>query len=376
MQIVFLNENISGHATVHMNIERALSHTPEVDAEFLHVPSPKLTRRVLGAQVPGLARFDLDLQPLRLQLASAVVARRMLRHRHIERPDALHVYTQNAALLSVDILRTLPTVVTIDSTNALNAFRLPYRSPTRFTARLLPLTQSFERRVYEAATIIVANNRTAFRSLVDDYGVPEDKVRVFPLGITVSPPAARQGLPRSMPRLTFVGASLERKGGRVLLELHQRHLRERCILTLVTREAVELGMYNVEVHNDVTPGNGKLGPILADTDVFVFPSVMDQSPNAVLEAMAAGLPVVALPVAGVPEMVEDGVTGHLVPPGDERALLDAITSLLDDPTAARAMGQRGRQAVLERFDASRTTERLIDALREAVALRAGRSSAS
>jgi starch synthase len=367
VRVVFLNENLGGHATVHVTIERVLRDRSDVVADFVHVPAPRLVRRLVGAPLPGLARLDLDLQPLRLQLAAANVARRLVRRR-LAGADALHVYTQNAGLLSTALMRSLPTVVTVDSTNALNAFRLPYREPTRFTQRTLPITQAFERRVYDAADVIVSNNRAAYASLVEDYGLSEDKLRYFPLG-TVVPASIPQAPARAVPRITFVGASLERKGGRFLLEVHQRHLWNRCVLTLVTREQVSTALRNVEVVHDVTPSNGRLAPILASTDVFVFPTLIDQSPNVVLEAMAYGLPVVASPVGDIPEMVEDGVTGVLVPPQDEAALLRSIVSLLDDPATARSMGERGRRAVLERYDASLTTARLIDVIKEAVCRR-------
>jgi glycosyltransferase involved in cell wall biosynthesis len=85
-------------------------------------------------------------------------------------------------------------------------------------------------------------------------------------------------------------------------------------------------------------------------DVFVFPSIWNELfgiPTA--EAMASGVPVVTSRVAGLPEVVEHGRTGFLVPPGDPSALADAITRLLEDEASRRCMGQAGRQRVLEYF---------------------------
>lgn len=68
-----------------------------------------------------------------------------------------------------------------------------------------------------------------------------------------------------------------------------------------------------------------------------------------LEAMAAGLPVVATRVGGNAEVVEDGVTGRLVPASNAKALADAIVSMIENPAAARAMGEAGRERVMRSF---------------------------
>ncbi len=89
--------------------------------------------------------------------------------------------------------------------------------------------------------------------------------------------------------------------------------------------------------------------ILAALDVFILPSRWEGLPLVVLEAMAAGLPVVATAVGGTPEVVMDGVTGLLVPPRDPDALAQAITRLLRDPDLRRKMGQAGRERVQQHF---------------------------
>jgi len=80
----------------------------------------------------------------------------------------------------------------------------------------------------------------------------------------------------------------------------------------------------------------------AGADVFVLSSRWEGCPNVVLEAMAHGLPVVATAVGGVPELVEHGASGLLVPPAHPRALADAITRLLEDPELCATMGRAGR----------------------------------
>lgn len=86
----------------------------------------------------------------------------------------------------------------------------------------------------------------------------------------------------------------------------------------------------------------------------------DALPTVILEAMAAGVPVVSTPVAGVAEMLDDGAAGLLVPQRDARAMADAIATLLDDPARARTLAERARARVETQFDLRLNTRRLFD----------------
>jgi glycosyltransferase involved in cell wall biosynthesis len=99
--------------------------------------------------------------------------------------------------------------------------------------------------------------------------------------------------------------------------------------------------------------------LLAGCDVFCLPSFAEGLPLVVLEAMAQGKPVVATPVGGTPELVVDGETGVLVPPGDADALARALTELLADAPRAARMGEAGRARVLAEFSAAAMVERVL-----------------
>jgi glycosyltransferase involved in cell wall biosynthesis len=93
----------------------------------------------------------------------------------------------------------------------------------------------------------------------------------------------------------------------------------------------------------------------------------DGIPNVLVEAMAAGAPVVASGVSGIPELVESGVNGLLVPPEDPQALADALLRLHRDPAFAVRMAEAGRATVCARFDGDMLAGRLAELFERAVA---------
>ncbi len=97
--------------------------------------------------------------------------------------------------------------------------------------------------------------------------------------------------------------------------------------------------------------------VLPALDLFVYPSLYEGFGIAIVEAMAAGRPVVASAVGGIPEIVVDRDTGLLVPPGDAAVLAEALATLLASPDQARQMGRRGRERARELFAIQTTVER-------------------
>ena len=96
--------------------------------------------------------------------------------------------------------------------------------------------------------------------------------------------------------------------------------------------------------------------LMCQSALFVRPSSLEGMPLTVLEAMASGLPVVATPVGGTQELVDDGVHGRLVPVGDSEALAKAVIELLDEPSLAKEMGRRGHHLVEEGYSWDRVVE--------------------
>jgi glycosyltransferase involved in cell wall biosynthesis len=165
----------------------------------------------------------------------------------------------------------------------------------------------------------------------------------------------------------FLGRLGARKGVYDLLEAFvvvARHFPESRLrlggdgdLDAVRNRAADLGIADrVDVLGWVS-GEAK-NQELAKADVYALPSYNEGLPMSVLEAMAAGLPVLTCPVGGIPDAVTNGVEGFLVPPGDVPALSSRLQALLADESLRQRMGDTARYRVQTQFSASAAIERV------------------
>lgn len=178
-------------------------------------------------------------------------------------------------------------------------------------------------------------------------------------------------------RLLFVGRLARVKGIAVLLESLVR-LRERhpdLVLRLVG-DGPDLGWLKsqarllcIEDAVEITgyQSQAQVAEHLSEADVFVLPSFAEGVPVVLMEAMASRTPAVASRIAGVPELLEDGVTGFTVQPGDGEGLVAAIAELLEDPEQRREMGEAGRAKVQAEFDSAREARWLLKIMSAAAA---------
>ncbi|MCC6486630.1 MAG: glycosyltransferase [Candidatus Hydrogenedentes bacterium] len=173
--------------------------------------------------------------------------------------------------------------------------------------------------------------------------------------------------------LLFIGRLTAAKGIPILLEsmdlLHKSHPGVHLVLAgdgpdrdWVVSRAAELGLRDcVEVTGFLSPDSVK--ERLLQADVFVMASFAEGVPAVLMEAMASGLPVVATRIAGIPELVEDGVSGFLVPPGDASSLADRMRTLLDNPDLRNRMGAAGRAKIEREFDTRQEVAKIAALLR-------------
>lgn len=181
-------------------------------------------------------------------------------------------------------------------------------------------------------------------------------------------------------RLLFVGRLAAVKGLPVLLEAVARLAKDRPGLMLIVAgdgpdrarleaQARRLGITaNVEFRG--YQSQAQVRELLQKTDVFTMASFAEGVPVVLMEAMAAGVPVVATRIAGVPELVEDGVSGFLVPPGDAGAIADKVALLLDGADTRNRFGAAGRDKVEREFNIAIEADRLCRIMTAALGGRA------
>jgi glycosyltransferase involved in cell wall biosynthesis len=219
-----------------------------------------------------------------------------------------------------------------------------------------------EQAVYRGAAGIFTMSEFVKGSLVRDYGVDPARVHVVGAGPNVQPrpgdpPAAREKA------ILFVGRNFVPKGGPALVQAFRR--------VRIAHPDARLWIVSETAPPDLPDGAehlGLLGPdalaaLYGRASLFALPTLREAFGLAFVEAMSFGLPVVASRLEAIPEIVSDGETGVLVPPGDADALARAVGDLLGDPVRARLMGAAGRARAAERFGWDRAAARMLGVMR-------------
>jgi glycosyltransferase involved in cell wall biosynthesis len=292
---------------------------------------------------------------LRLALSFGKQVRRL-------RPDVVHTHLFDADLIGILTARALGVPSCCSTVHSFSFFSTPLHR-WRYRRVLSPLVRRF-----------FAVSRTLADFLVRECRVPASRVRVIVNGVDIArfAPTA-DAPPRSAPGPTIgVLTRLDSRKGLPYLVQATEQLRsdlpniqlliagdgeERATLE---RQARSLGLTERVVFTGAVTDPASFYRTL---DLFVLPSLDEAFGLVLLEAMAAGLPVIGTRVGGVPEILEDGQQGLLVAPADSRALAEAIRSLWGDPDRRKRMAEAARQHAL-RFDIGRTAKELQAAYEE------------
>jgi glycosyltransferase involved in cell wall biosynthesis len=207
---------------------------------------------------------------------------------------------------------------------------------------------------------IITGSLNSAASVGEAFRLPPERIAVVHDGVDAETCRPQEGVEKEPRSLLYVGNSEDRnKGARYLLEalrlLEGRldlHLtlvdRPREALDLAPRLVAELGLEE-RVTFSGRVSREELVRLYNRSELVVSPSLYEGFGLPAAEAMACGVPVVATTAGAFPEVIEDGVTGLLVPPADAPALADAIARLMGDAALRRRMGEAGRTRIEEHF---------------------------
>jgi glycosyltransferase involved in cell wall biosynthesis len=359
LRVLVLDEGVVGHRTLKHQLDMALDALPGVEARMVTVPPPSRLGRRLLRRLPRLG--DADLLGLRWRLRWSWQVRRLLK-RNADWADVAMIVTQASALLSKGPMRRLPCVLFVDATVA-QFTALEYLGPRdRWSGRQLRLLARLERRAIAAAAAVVAWSEWNAAALRSEYDMSTTRLETIHPGLNTAwwGEAASERTSHDGPmRVLFVGNDARRKGLDSLIEATSR-LGGEATLDVATGDEIAEADF-VRVHRGVEAGTDELRALFTAADVFALPTRADAVPWVVLEAMAAGLPVVATDVGAIGELL--GGSGEVVAAGDVDGLVAALQRLTD-ADLRRQLGEKAQTRAHECYDSAIQTPRLVALLRE------------
>ncbi|MFT3894475.1 MAG: glycosyltransferase family 4 protein [Anaerolineales bacterium] len=208
---------------------------------------------------------------------------------------------------------------------------------------------NLEKMIYDNASMVFVRSSNIINSLVKDYSCPATKIVCAYAGSNAVHHEPQIDLDRYKKKnILFVGIDWERKGGPDLIQAFK--------LTLQTHPDATLTIVGCSPLID-SPNCHVIGRIPVDAvnqyyreaSIFCLPTHLEPFGIAFIEAMASKLPIVATNVGAIPDFVNDGVTGFLVPPGNEKSIANALTALLSDPKKMQEFGEKGYELARSRY---------------------------
>lgn len=227
--------------------------------------------------------------------------------------------------------------------------------PAKRRRFLWPYDRGIDWLVWGAVDLVIVNAQVIARALCANRSMPAEKFEVIYNGLEDQQPAglARSGDKSHAPFVIGCIARMDiAKGALVLLDAFAELEKSRPQLRLVlagsgdasaelARRCKLLGLQDrVEIMGHYA---GDVGALLATFDVYVFPSLWEGFPYSIVEAMRAGVPILATRVGGIPEAITDGEEGLLVEPGSSDAIVDALQRLIDDAPLRQSLGKCARR---------------------------------
>lgn len=248
-----------------------------------------------------------------------------------------------------------PYVAYVDTTWALASAHWPNWVPP--VGRERRWWHQVECRMYQNALHLFTMGRPAADSLIDSYGVAAERVTVVGGGLNfdVLPSTTERSF---SPLILFVGRDWERKGGPTLVTAFQSVKQQIPDARLkIVGTAPQIKGPGIEILGNI-PDRAVISDLYAHAAIFCMPSSYEPYGFAFLEAMAHGVPCVGTRIGAIPEIIEEGRTGLLVPPRDAGSLAAALVRILRNPQLAETLGAAGRRRVKREFTWDRVVDRM------------------
>jgi alpha-maltose-1-phosphate synthase len=357
---LFVNGGILGLASFHNFLSETLPRQSAIEGTQVILTGSlsaldRVIRRALCQRLWVDGSFGLrnfDLARFRHELHAGILARRRIAALGTERFDVLHFHRQATAYGSLDLMRSIPSVISIDCTQdgvlqdaTSSAERISYGPNLRMDGA-----------IFRRAAAVIATSRWAKDSLQRLYPSCTAPLHVLPDPVLLE--HFDRGWPETrrlrsgagaQPRLLFVGGDFVRKGGPDLLDAWRAGaLHESASLEIVTDWPLAGSLPpGVTITRRVTPHSAAWRACWARADAFVMPTRNEAFGLVYQEAAAAGLPAIGTRHNAVPEIVVEGETGLLVPVRDVGSLAAAMRTVVNDPALRHRMGMRARQIIEE-----------------------------
>jgi glycosyltransferase involved in cell wall biosynthesis len=311
-------------------------------------PSPRCWKERFWKNVPA---FDMR---------SRRVGRHVCRH-----PDRWEAVLQLGVLFdAAQDQGCLPGFIFTDYTARMSAER-PEAGRSPFTPAQRTQWLDREWRAYRHAKHIFTRSRIVRDSIINDYGIPAEKVTAIGGGVNFDPLPEPGPGPQGDPLVLFIGKEFHRKGGDILLEAFALARREvpQARLRMVTQGPLPAGL-PLEGVEWIPPtwDRNVIESCYREASLFVLPSRLETWGDVLLEAMAFGLPCIGVEGDAMGEIIADGESGLLVPPQEPAVLAAALVRLLRDPALRERMGRAGRRRVELQFTWDSVASRVSDVL--------------
>ncbi len=325
-----------------------LLRTHGYDSVMICQPHSELYQRAseLGLSVHGLrVRNDVDV----------VAVWKLARYLRREQVDILHIHESRGHMIGLLASGLNPQMRKVVSRRVVHP----------------PIRNWFSRWKYQLPRVQYLTVSDAVRQVLLDHGIPGARVRTIHSGIDLKRfdhvPKTESLFGSGARVVGSVGHLANSKGHQYLLEAAQDLVRDEPKLEVaivgagelrqrLEVQAVELG---IAEHVRFTGFRRDVLSLMQGFEIFVLPSFLEGLGTSILDAMALGKPVVASRAGGIPETVQEGVTGFLVPPCDSAALARAIRHLLKHPELQVQFGKAGRRRVEQAFTAERMAQQTM-----------------